>query len=457
MPSSLTLRSVAALIVASLAIRASVLASDWDSLQLDPDSYARLAVNWANSGIYGFEARPPDVSVRPTAYRPPLYPWVLSWLVQDGSLNTLGVAALHILLGVATVLLVYVVAVRLAVRWPILPSLAVACDPILLRGSQLVMTETLVTFLAAAAWAVWLGLMPPADAALDGQVHRAAGANRDADSGSWLGGLWLGALFGLSVLTRPTMLPWAALSMLLLPTCRWRAAKRLVVFAVAGLVFIALLLPWTVRNVRQFGRPILTTTHGGYTLLLANNPLLYQHFKESGPSRDWEAERFHKHWAARATGDPADQQFWFRNLHKTPVEPAIRELEDDRLAQQAAIATIRRQPSMFFTSCLIRVGWLWALAPNEGSWWPSLAIGIWYAAWFVVALAGAWRLGTDWLSPGWLMPAALLITLTGIHAIYWSNMRMRAPMMPVVYVVAALALRMKSEGQDDPSTDHPDD
>ncbi len=33
--------------------------------------------------------------------------------------------------------------------------------------------------------------------------------------------------------------------------------------------------PWPIRNQVRFGRPIVTTTHGGYTLLLSNNPVYY--------------------------------------------------------------------------------------------------------------------------------------------------------------------------------------
>jgi len=34
----------------------------------------------------------------------------------------------------------------------------------------------------------------------------------------------------------------------------------------------------------------------------------------------------------------------------------------------------------------------------------------------------------------------LLVTLTLIHLVYWSNMRMRAPLMPMVYLLAAFQL-----------------
>src|SRR5690606_10255281 len=99
------------------------------------------------------------------------------------------------------------------------------------------------------------------------------------------------------------------------------------------------------------------TTHGGYTLLLANNPLLYQHFKERGPARNWDAEPFHARWALRLDPGikhrPATPEFW-----TTPLQPSgqptrhIAELADDRIAYSAAGQTIARQPLMFGLSCL---------------------------------------------------------------------------------------------------------
>jgi hypothetical protein len=366
--------------------------------------------------------------MRPTAYRPPLYPWLLSWFVDRGRLNLIAVAVTHLWLGLASVGLTFAIASRLRIGWPALPALAVACDPILLRGSQLVMTETLITFFALAIWGLWLQIVSP------------AGPERTDAHPSGLGRFaLLGGLLGLSVLARPTMLPWAicliGLSGLGSPQrCRLRNA------AVVATVLLATLLPWVVRNGRMLGTPMWATTHGGYTLLLANNPSLYAHFHSRGPSRDWDASDFHRHWAARRTGDPAQAAFWQLPVEPEPVEPPIDELNDDRLAQRAAKATIARDPGMFALSCLYRLGWFWALAPHDASPPVRLAIGSWYAGWFLAALWGIVRLGRGWASPRWMAPAALVVTLSLVHAVYWSNMRMRAPVMPIVYVVAASQL-----------------
>ncbi|MGN6546570.1 MAG: hypothetical protein ACTHK7_16060 [Aureliella sp.] len=425
-------------------LRVSVLVGGWGSLAQDDDAYGRLAIYWAETGTFGFPLDSDDagagsdrqdggaVAMRPTAYRPPLYPWLLSWLVDGGRLNLVAVAVVHLWLGLASVGLTFGIASRLGVRWPMLPALAVACDPLLLRGSQLVMTETLITFFALAIWGLWLRLATP----------RRPGLSAFA---------LLGLVLGLSVLTRPTMLPWAVCLVALtfwVPRFFYRGEPRergekrlgLAPAFVVGLVLALTLLPWIVRNARMLGTPIWATTHGGYTLLLANNPLLYAHFGASGPSRDWDADNFHRHWAMRRHGDPTELAFWQIPLSDEPIETPIDELADDRLANRAAKATIAREPAMFALSCLYRIGWLWALAPHEASRPVQLGIGAWYAAWFACALWGVVRIGRAWSTPVWLAPAAFVLTLTLLHAVYWSNMRMRAPLMPIVYVVAAVPL-----------------
>ncbi|MCA9133357.1 MAG: hypothetical protein KDA45_09390, partial [Planctomycetales bacterium] len=291
----------------ALVIRGSGLWLGLESLSDDPDAYAKLAVNWSQSGVLGEVAA--GVSIRPTAYRPPLYPWLLSWLVTAGSLPIGSVALLHLVLGVATVWLTWSIAHALGQPLAWLPAAAVAVDPLLLRASQLVMTETLAAFLAVLAWRMWLAVWPPRE-----RATRDADGTGDRGRTQWLALLALGLVWGLSVLARPTAAPWVVLCLLGLCFCgrlAWR--QRLADCGWLTLIVLCCITPWTWRNYRTFGQPIWATTHGGYTLLLANNPLLFQHFSASGPSRNWDAAPFHAAWARRhgtQTGDPATRDYW---------------------------------------------------------------------------------------------------------------------------------------------------
>ncbi len=43
----------------------------------------------------------------------------------------------------------------------------------------------------------------------------------------------------------------------------------------------------------------------------------------------------------------------------------------------------------------------------------------------------------------------LAIALTGVHLVYWSNMRMRAPVTPLLALVAAVGLSGRKRESDD--------
>jgi hypothetical protein len=69
------------------------------------------------------------------------------------------------------------------------------------------------------------------------------------------------------------------------------------------------------------------------------------------------------------------------------------------------------------------------------------AVGVWYVAVFGLALAGIPALGCRLLRPPWLWGLLLCLSFTAMHAVYWSNLRMRAPLMPVVCLAAAVGVK----------------
>ena len=301
-------------------------------------------------------------------------------------------------------------------------AIAVAMDPILLRQSQLVMTETLATFLAVVAWWLWL----VGWAAVDNTSSSSDSRTTKRSTAQWLAIIGFGLTLGISVLARPTAAPWAAMcavaAIIVGCTC-WK--RRLIDCAVICLGVLVCLIPWTLRNYEALGKPIWATTHGGYTLLLANNPPLYRHFMREGPSRAWEAEEFQEAWSVRVS------------LEDEPLN----EVATDQLAYRAAVLTILRTPAIFIISCIYRVGWLWALWPYDGSFGTTeLLIAAWYAVAFGLAYIGFRQLWREFAFRNWLVGLLLVFSLTAIHAIFWSNMRMRAPAMPCVMLLAIAGL-----------------
>ncbi len=446
-PSARTFWAVLALI--ALLLRTGVLYFGAQGLKEDPDAYRAYAVSMAKSGIFGL----PDGTgtIRPSAYRPPLYPWLLHWggaTLENDARAILAIGSLHLLIGLATCLLTAMVAMRLA--GGLMPcsneassrlfagcaTLLVACDPILLNQSRLVMTETLATYLALLGWWSWLRMLEP--------LPNADGGREGRPSHAGTGWAWVAGVFaGLAVLCRPTAWP-AVLGMLAglvfigfaekSPAQR-AAHRRQLVGLTMGLLLLA--APWVIRNQLQLGSPIVMTTHGGFTLYLANNPSLYDHFGSGNYARQWDPEPFHHRWK--------EQRDAFQK------DGPVSELQMDQYAEQLAKETIAARPLVFFQSCLARLGWLWA-------WWPqqvaagyasTIAIGCFYAVESLLALWGlgslvGWRCTTlshrsertGWWF--WLPGLATMFTLSAIHAIYWSNMRMRAPAIPAVALLASL-------------------
>src|SRR4051794_28598888 len=109
----------------------------------DPDNYLPLARSLAaGEGL--------ALGGRLTAYRPPLYPIVLTPLLMTlADRATLGIGLLHLALGAATAGLTAYVALawKMGIRRAFFGALIVAVDPVLVWQSRFVMTETLTAFL----------------------------------------------------------------------------------------------------------------------------------------------------------------------------------------------------------------------------------------------------------------------------------------------------------------------
>jgi hypothetical protein len=507
---------ICGLLVLSIVIRVAALLLTPHALQDDTDGYWRLAENLVAYGTLGesgtgpffgvkshFANTPqaknmdlsPSATPRPTAYRPPLYPLVLAPCVALGDYGRAAIGALHVLLGAATVGLVLLVGRwwGLKRRGAALAALLVACDPILLMWSTRVMTETLATFLAVAGL-VALTWTSRRRSAHDGVSLLGTSSaaqltySKHCLSQAVAHGL-AGAILGLGVLCRPTLLLWtiaAGVAFLLgrqlncrpqpttrgcgsatatpiRPNSRGLTAPESIfdrlrlplAFALGALLVLS---PWAIRNQLQFGRPIVTTTHGGYTLMLANNPEFYQWLHQGSWGSVWQADQFNADWSrCRPPG----------------------ELQADRLAYHEAWQTIRREPGTFAYACLVRLGRFWSPLPHQVaaderplgrlSRW---AVAVWYAAEFFFGAIGLvclsrgerreerdeendecgmmnaelWPEEIDIHHSSFIIHhsafwSLLLVgCLMAAHAVYWTDMRMRAPVMPLVALVAAAGI-----------------
>jgi 4-amino-4-deoxy-L-arabinose transferase-like glycosyltransferase len=431
---------VVVIVILLVLLRAAVLLLTPGSFQADPDGYRQLAQNVLEHGTLG-------LGNVPTAYRPPLYPLVLVPCVALGSWSHLAIGLLHLAIGAATIWLTC----RLGQRWglgrySLLAALLVACDPILLNQSTQVMTETLAALLAVMAI---LLLTHAAERPSMGRVTLA------------------GASVGLAILCRPTFLNWAVLAGILLPVVAnvHGLRRRLTILAGFAVVTVLVVAPWAVRNYRQFGRPIAATTHGGYTLLLGNNPSFYHYLRVGHWGTLWNADEFNRQWAAGA-----------------PRSGPAAERENDRRAYDEAWRTIGENRRTFLYACLVRVGRLWQPLPHQVNREETFlgrllryTAGGWYTVELLLAVLGiviVWRNKRNTArsarsssSPSrsskadgqgelsrtpvrtWLWGMSLAVSLTFVHTCYWSNMRMRAPLMPVVALASVAGWAWLREGR----------
>ena len=383
---------VLTIVLISVLVRLAVIVPSFGKLD-DPDRYLDVARSLADGD--GFA-----VNGRPTAYRPPLYPLLLSILIAMLGDDRLawGVAGLHLAAGAGTVALTAVA----ARRWGLTPgrvliaAAIVACDPVLVAQGRAVMTETLAAFLVAATLA----------ALAEGHAR-----------GAWWGGIG----FGLASLCRPSLLPAAGLVVVAAlafgPGPAWVRLRR------ASLVTIAtvmLLIPWAWRNARVFGEPVWTTTHGGWTLALANNPVYYAEVLDGPPGAVWSG---------------ANQKGWF--------DETVREVEGlsqpaaDRKIRTIALRFIGSHPRDFVRASVARLGRFWGFAPAGAVYSRATrAVTLAWTAPLWIALALGLTRRDLWRWPGVAAPA-IVLALTAVHSIYWTDMRMRAPIVPAIALIAA--------------------
>jgi hypothetical protein len=358
----------------------------------DPDNYLPLARSIVTGN--GF-----TLNGRLTAYRPPLYPFLLVPAIAiPGNDSVWGIAVLHLALGAGTVWLTGLAAEGsgLSPARSRLAALVSACDPVLVWQSRSVMTETPTAFLLAATLAA-LGCR--------GRL------------GPVLGGLAM----GLAALCRPSMLAGAALT--IVAAFLVNPGERLVRLKRGGILAITIVLvlsPWMIRNFKVFGEPVWTTTHGGYTLALANNPVYYNDILHGPPGRVW-------------TGH--DQWLWWDSVNR--ATSGMTEPQADRYMRHTVWQLVRERPGDFGRAIVARLGHFWSAAPAT-SVYSGFVRGVtmaWTLPLWLAVLLGLPRRDL-WQWPRIAAPAAA-IGLTLVHGLFWTDLRMRAPIVPAIALIAA--------------------
>jgi hypothetical protein len=394
---------VIVIVVAGLAARIGLMWSLREQPLADPDNYVTLA----RSVAHGDGLR---MNGRLTAYRPPLYPLLLApGLALNEHDPRAYVITLNLGLGAITIMAVVLASQSWGFsRWSsLLAGCLVALDPVLVSQSTAAMTETLSTALVS----VLLCLLGP--------FPRLARL------------ILTGFIAGLACLSRPSLAPAvlliAALLGLLSPGGMRRRIASTGVFVVSLTLTIA---PWVIRNTLLFHEPVWTTTHGGYTFALANNRAYYDDVVRGPAGSVWSG---------------ANQAQWFEEINQ--LGAGLPEPSADRLFYRVGFQTARERPRDFLWACLGRLGRFWAIAPSErvysrGIRWLTVAwtLPFWLLVCNALMRRDSWR---------WPVVAAVAVplALTIVHSLYWTDLRMRAPAVPALALLAGSGLSRWSHGR----------
>jgi tetratricopeptide (TPR) repeat protein len=179
----------------------------------------------------------------------PIYPFLLSGLFRVAPASIVSVQAAQLVLGVLTTVLVYLTARRVGTFAGAAAGILYAlCGPAIAYENHMLMEALLAFCLAGILWL------------------------EDAPRRGWLRGFAVGVAIGIATAGRPTYV-------FLLPLLFLRGGERSRPavwrnrYVLGGLLgFVLVVVPPSIRNTRELGRPSFVTTSGGLNLFLGNHP-----------------------------------------------------------------------------------------------------------------------------------------------------------------------------------------
>ncbi len=346
---------------------------------------------------HGFSS-PYDGYTGPSAWEPPLYPYLIGGIFKIFGIYTYASAwvllSFNSLLASLTTVPVFLIARRtFGHRVAMWSARAWALNPYVWYWSiHWIWDTTLTPLILACAFLLALQLSA-------------------AERKSWRGWMLFGVIFGLGALANPTMLAF-------LPFCGlwiWRQRFRRGIpsfpgVVLASLAFFAVLSPWIVRNYLAFGRFVFIRDDFGLQLRLGNNRLA--------------------DGMLIATLQP--------NLNKLELENFQRmgEIAYEHYCRQRAFDWIRANPRRFAVISLKRFFYYWNGVPR-----PSDSNAAWdfrssfFLASSILAVWGLGRALRQHKPAAWLF-AGLVLTYPTVYYFVFPHARYRHPIEPELFILA---------------------
>lgn len=283
-------------------------------------------------------------------------------------------------------------------------ALIAAVNGYLVSYAATLMTETL--FISTLLWSLERSL------ALAARL-RAGGAQ--GQPSLWAPGLVLGLSLGIATLLRQSILPWVPVLFLYLLWLGWRVGRlRATVgsLLVAGLLLIAFIAPWTVRNYLVYDDFLLLNSNAGYAMYSAQHPMHGTNFREFDPA-------------------PLPDGSWGRS------EPEL-----DRALMRQGLQFVLDDPGRYLLLSLSRARAFFEFWPTPDT---TLLHNVGRTVSFGLLLPFfLYGLALALFSPGFRARNALLLLFaafyTILHLLTWAMVRYRLPVDAALLPLAALAV-----------------
>jgi 4-amino-4-deoxy-L-arabinose transferase-like glycosyltransferase len=348
---------------------------------------------------HGF-SNPFGVPTGPTAWEPPLYPYLTAGVFLVFGIYSKASAfvllTINSIFSALTCVPIFLIARRIfsekiavgsAWAWALLPNIIFWC-------TRAIWETSLAALLLATI--VWLTLTLE-------------------DRDGWVPWFQFGLLWGLAALSSTSLLSFLPAAGLWAWYRRARRGKRsLAGIVLASVVFVACITPWLIRNYQIFGKVIFIRDNFGAELRMGNGP---------GADGTW-MEYLHP----------------TQNVYAMRQYQAMGELAYVAMRKRQAVDYIEANYARFVGLCLKRFIYFWAGPPKTTQpWWMNQAKNSLFLASSVLMLWGLGR-ALRLRKPGAWLLLWLILVYPAVYYVVFPAPRYRHPIEPEITILAVFLL-----------------
>lgn len=227
-----------------------------------------------------------------------------------------------------------------------------------------------------------------------------------------------GLLWGVAALLNPSLLSLLPFEGLWIVYQRWRAKRAFMGGAIiASLVFFAVIAPWLMRNFETFHKPVFLRTNFGVELRLGN-----------GPGADGLSMGYELH----PTHSPSEFVKYKQMGELAYVAHQKRE----------AVDWIKANPGQFVRVSIARFVYYWTDTPWSGRIMPAKN-----ALFLASSICGFWGLWLMWKQrrPGFFLFAICLLVFPLIYYVVFPHPRYRGPIEPELFTLIVFLVSQAKE------------